>query len=70
MKALWKKLAVALIVGAGVCVAAVLGLVVFLRIDAAHERSRVIQLTEIEQLQEAFNEDEGSIRMIVLLSPT
>ena len=50
--------------------AGVLGVVAFLKIDAVRERSRVTQLTDIEQLKEAFNDDAGSVRLIVLLSPT
>ncbi len=57
--------------GVGLCVAAaVIGTIAFLKMDAVRERSKVTQLTDIEQLKEAFNEDAGSIRLIVLLSPT
>ncbi len=57
--------------GIGLCVAAaVIGPIAFLNIDAVREQSKVTQLTDIEQLKEAFNEDAGSIRLIVLLSPT
>ncbi len=57
--------------GLGLCVAAaVIGPIAFLKIDAVREQSKVTQLTDIEQLKQAFNADTGSIRLIVLLSPT
>ena len=57
--------------GLGLCVAAAaIGLFAFLKIDALREQSKVTQLSDIEQLKEAFNEDVGAIRLIVLLSPT
>ena len=60
-----------ILAGIGLSVAAVLlGVVALVKIDALRERSKVIELTDIEQLKDAFNEDAGSVRMIVLLSPT
>ena len=60
-----------LLIGLGLfVVAAPLGLAAFLRIDSVRERSRVVQLTNIDQLKAAFNYDVGSARMIVLLPPT
>ena len=63
----WRRL----LIGLGLFVVLVpLGLAALLRIDSVRERSRVVQLTNIDQLKAAFNDDVGSARMIVLLSPT
>ena len=41
-----------------------------LAVESRGEKSKVTEFTDISQLKEAFNEDAGAVRMVVLVSPT
>jgi hypothetical protein len=59
-----------LILLAGIAVLLVVGISIAVFVWRADGGSSWTELRSVEELQKRFNEDEGSIRIVLLLSPT